>query len=419
MGLALLFLLGLSSMTGFSPVMDCSRPLPEEITFEDLQNEIALCHLQKVDDLVALLPASHLSNYVLLHHSDSIQGATPIAPRVILFGKDAKLLLAFNGNPQEQGYNHLEVIQFRDSNSTFELRDIEFPSTPNGTVQFSGPNPQACIGCHRADPRPNWATYPLWPGAFGGEDDSVFRTEPPLDRSSADWKSYAKFLDSVKDTGRYRFLSRVPEPELPNTTLASAAYALNMTRIARKTAQMTVLSSYRYALLGASYCFYSDHYGAIENYVPAKQKAAFKKTFADIYNETSQSNRAGFLSRITALRKIYPQAPESARVQELLGDYQDPSDFNTVSDSIVAALRWLVENNGNSTADWSMQFSPLTFDFENGYLGIADLHGPLAKALLTLPADSQLQAELEQPHADRLEETCKALQEKSLAELGN
>jgi hypothetical protein len=411
------FLLGLSApaVKAQSDSQFCSERLSWSASFEDLQDKITRCQIQSIDDLLPLLSPEHLSHYVLMHHSQSLQGASEKAPRAILYGKDAKLVLSWNGRPDQDRYNYIEVLAYRDATQRFEVRDIEFPKegAKHGPVQFSSANPPLCLSCHEQDARPNWQTYPLWPGAFGGEDDVVSRLGEGT--HFQDVKRYANFLKSEKKKGRYRFLSDRPAADLPNTEFGSLLQTLNLKRVARKIAAVPELQKYRYALLGAVSCYYSNHFNQIEQYVPAQVEASFALKRADLEHSTAQANSGDFHDRVLQLRSYYRRSPEDAKVQDL---FDNPwGDHPQVSDSIVAALRWVVENQGVSTDDWSMQPYAPTYTFENGYVGIAHLRAILSAALLTTPQDFALSQTLQEENLGDLEGTCHRLQVRSLETL--
>jgi hypothetical protein len=404
-----------SEVSGAGESQFCTERLSWSASFEDLQDKITRCQIQRVDDLLPLLSKEHLSHYVLLHHSESLQGASKDDPRAILYGKDAKLVLSWNGKPDQVRYNNIEVLVFRDATQSFEARDIEFPKdgAKQVPVQFSNANPALCLSCHQNDPRPNWQTYPLWPVAFGGEDDVDFRAGEGV--HFQDSKEFQSFLKGEKKKGRYRFLSDLPVVDLPNTTFGSLLQALNLKRVARKIAAAPELQKYRYALLGAVSCYYSDHFNQIERYVPSPISASFKLKRSDLEHSTSQVNSTDFVDRVQQLKSYHHRAPQDARVQQLLKNL--PGDLRLVSDSIVASLRWLIENQGISTDDWAMQPYAPTYNFENGYVGIAQLRAILSDALLKAPEDLALSQALQEEGLSDLEGTCHQLQMRSLESL--
>jgi hypothetical protein len=168
-------------------------------------------HRTTLESLLPDLPTDLRSNYTLMHDSRSLQDATLLKPRVILFGKNAKLTCAFNGDSDQAAYDVLECIQFRDSEQAFDFRQIQFPTQQNHLTQvrFSNRGESAdgsarCSSCHFEDPRPNWDQYSNWPGAYGEGDDEMGN---PSD--------YAKFVQLRDQHPRYKYLIQGSNPVAP------------------------------------------------------------------------------------------------------------------------------------------------------------------------------------------------------------
>jgi hypothetical protein len=162
-------------------------------TYDDLTKLVndPAKHITSIDDLLAQpeVPSTYREHFTTLYLSQSLQSATPLNPRTILYGEDAKLLMAFTcapGNcvddkdptkpaPDADHATALEVIHYDDATKKFELREFDFPEGRGGKVTISEPNPHKCMGCHMGpeDPRPNWESYFTWPGAYGGNDDHL------------------------------------------------------------------------------------------------------------------------------------------------------------------------------------------------------------------------------------------------------
>lgn len=148
----------------------------------ETSNPIDYRQLQKIinnlpqKDIESLLPVLHkkqpelFRDYILMYRSRSLQEASFENPRVILVGKDAKLVMTYNGNETQKGFNNLEVMEFNSSTHRFSFYEIQFR---DGKAKYSKENPQKCLNCHQSykrksvDPRPNWEPYNLWPGAYG------------------------------------------------------------------------------------------------------------------------------------------------------------------------------------------------------------------------------------------------------------
>jgi hypothetical protein len=182
-------------------------------TYENLTQLIQSENIQSIEQLLPRLPEDLRANYILMHESRSLQGASPQNPRVILFGNDARLTCAFNGDAKQIGFDSIECFQFRDR--AFDFRQIQFPTPENGLKQvvFSKANQStdgktSCTGCHREDPRPNWDGYDRWPGAFGSRDDRV--------NGSFELENELKAFNSKRDQHpRYRWLKSVSAPTAP------------------------------------------------------------------------------------------------------------------------------------------------------------------------------------------------------------
>ena len=112
------------------------------LTYEDLVALIQTEHVTSIEQLLPKLPEELRSSYVLMHDSRSLQGASNDAPRVILFGADARLTCAFAGDAGLPGFDSLECFQFREAERAFDFRQIRFPTKQNGLteVAFSASN---------------------------------------------------------------------------------------------------------------------------------------------------------------------------------------------------------------------------------------------------------------------------------------
>ena len=87
--------------------------------YEDLVDLIRNKFISTIDQVLPHLPAEFLENYTLAYDSRSLHESSPDFPRVILFGNNAKLILTFNGSPDQRGYQNLEIMQFREEARVF------------------------------------------------------------------------------------------------------------------------------------------------------------------------------------------------------------------------------------------------------------------------------------------------------------
>ena len=184
----------------------------QSFKFEDLVDLIKSKHLQTLEEVLPLLPEELRSHYTLMRESRSLQAASDLDPRVIMYGRDAKLTCTFNGDSSQRGFDTLECFQFRDETSSFDFRQIQFPTDENGLLQveYSESNRSvdkkiSCTGCHMADPRPNWDSYSHWPGAYGENDDT------PQDN----FQKYSRFVAKRGSHPRYQWLIQQDYAEAP------------------------------------------------------------------------------------------------------------------------------------------------------------------------------------------------------------
>lgn len=176
------------------PYLCRSQELTSPLSFSTLQSFIIENKINSVDELIEHLPSDYKKNIVAMTTSGSTNSAeggqegTMLAPRIISFDKDARLILSFNGNPLARGYGKIEIIENDPKTNINSMKEIVFhPKTDN--KEFTPPNfhsgekTAACLTCHDkgyeygdakvvGPPRPKhiWENFPSWPGAIGDID---------------------------------------------------------------------------------------------------------------------------------------------------------------------------------------------------------------------------------------------------------
>jgi hypothetical protein len=186
------------------------QPLPE-YSFSQLKTLIETENIRSPEKLIEKLPVSLRENYTLMRESKSLQSASVVNPRVILFGYTADFVLTFNGAPDNRkedrgGYDSIETMEFSRASRSFVFREINFDPSRQSAPTFSEPNPDKCLRCHSEAAQPIWASYKLWPGAFGEVDDGVSSKtgNPRKDGKAAtfddllNWKLMASHHDRYK-----------------------------------------------------------------------------------------------------------------------------------------------------------------------------------------------------------------------------
>lgn len=124
--------------------------------------------------------------YVLNYSSLAVQQSSRENPRIIVHG-NGNTLLAFNGDPSQRGYGHLEIIEYKGPHEGYSFRAVLFDKDGSrlrlpdneiekriGSVTISKSNPHLCQACHGSEPRPIWDQYDLWGGFYGSSDDALF-----------------------------------------------------------------------------------------------------------------------------------------------------------------------------------------------------------------------------------------------------
>ena len=177
-------------------------------TFVLEQNAVTL------DQVVKKLPEDLRSNFTLVRKGRALIEGTGTYPGAILFGQDARVLIAFNGSPKQAGYASLDVLEFDEKNQHYVPTRFLFSPTPaelkmaksayqlgTSNVYFE-PTPGLCKNCHGISHHPIFETgYPTWEGFYGSERDHLYGSDKKDE--IADFK---KFRDVRKRNPRYSAL---------------------------------------------------------------------------------------------------------------------------------------------------------------------------------------------------------------------
>jgi hypothetical protein len=273
-------------------------------------------------DLLALLPEKYRRSYTMIYDSDSIQDATPANPRVVLYGRLAKFILTFNGDPSQVGYDRAEILQFRDDTQQFELRKITFTG---GTATISDANPAECVFCHGTDPRPFWSSYNNWPGVFGSQDDNLYGDEVT---------SFASFIAMAPHHDRYKNLVRKTD----------------------------ISASWPYRVDGRHVDRTNDRFGRLVGGLAAQSSARsvlnspfyqqYPNSFLYHFLRCDTQNSDAFLAKIDSL--FQAKFPPALFPQQ----YSDLQTMANAHDQATYKLERLVLNQGAGSWDLSVGFRP-------------------------------------------------------------
>jgi len=308
--------------------------------------------VRSIDSLLPLLPRDLLNHYVMVYKSRSLQEASTDNPRVILTGSDAKLMLTFNGEAHQAGYNTLEITQFRDAGKEFEMREINFPQNEKSNVTFSEKNPEKCLRCHQDHPRPVWDTYALWPGVYGSEDGNITLKSP----EDVGFQAYLARLKT--NPGRYANLGdlqfrpfqaeySIQEKGEPNGDVnfnfTQAISQLNFERITREIETSPDYDRIKYAFISILNRCNEKEKLEIENFIPQELNMTMVQqgsSYPELSKITEEGQKAYFNDKIARQDTMNSTAEN--------GSYQ----FNQGLFKAYASLRYLILTQGHDIQNW-------------------------------------------------------------------
>lgn len=316
-------------------VCAATRAVAADFDFAALRSLIESRHIHSLDELLPALPAALRYRYALVFASRSLQQASYRDPRVILYGTDARLVLTFNGQPTQRGYEVLEAVEF-GPDKRFRLREIRFPAAGSAAeVLFSEPNPATCQTCHGQPARPIWDSWPLWPGVYGQRYDT------PL--STSERAGLESFLAGQASHPRYRHLlsvQRLADPqtfhassslryagaqqEPPNAEFSALLGDLRAESLVSEMREQPRFAQLQYALLGAA----GGDCGPVADLLPSAARPAAQTGLRRLSSASEIANRwaatlkeerlraAGVLTRGTPFpaQSVRPADPANALV---------------------------------------------------------------------------------------------------------
>ncbi len=199
-----------------------ATPAVPKMGFLDFQKILIDKKIQSVERALPELVAAYPKFFrfrTMLYNSLSLQESSFTEPRVIVFGAEAKFILAFNGNQNMRGGMGFETVEYSPSSQSFLFRAVVFKypgfdrakihlepgeiALENDQLLISTPNPKVCQACHGTVTRPIWGTYFFWPGAYGSDDDHLHMS---FDRASWNPNNEVFFNASTKPQSQGRMM---------------------------------------------------------------------------------------------------------------------------------------------------------------------------------------------------------------------
>ncbi|MBC7692370.1 MAG: hypothetical protein H7222_11460 [Methylotenera sp.] len=309
---------------------------------------------------MALLPAEMRSNHVLMYASKSSQFASELFPRVILFDEGAKNIISFVGDPSHPSYSTVEIMQRGEPGSEYSFKRIELKDEEGNAALNFHDNPQECRGCHHC--KPNWDSYPLWPGAYGGA-----RYRGPHGRDEPEFKKFLEFMEQNGKRGIYAHLDGLNTTDTRHTTEINGDFSLalgqwNSERIFKEVVELIKENPMYEAAIVAAFSGSWDSPAVgngISDFLPkvgnrAKTSKDLKALAQQTYTDIHKSFMLNQERYVKLVGKAYPVA-----LHDVEYTYQ------------VAQIRFVIEGIlGHSTANWSLSFKPGTYLFSDGLRGM-------------------------------------------------
>ena len=345
-----------------------------ELSSVDLQKLIQSQNIESVDQLLKQLPKSFLEEYTLVYNSRSLQDASPLHPRALVYSKSGQTVIAFNGDSSQKGYFTLEVMEFDPHSESFQFQEIQFPAARNQPVHFSEKNPSKCLACHGQSPHPIYDNYPTWPGFYGVKNEIIGNSKDDL--------NFRNFVDAAQNAGeRYSLLpnldkvkiqssgSIVPFEKALRSVPAGTTYLLqssrsnngsrpdnlgklllwyNYKRIHRELQSLSKFETIKYALLGAlGKCAVS---ASITRFMPYSVNQAMlvqNNTYAEVSLRTQNTDQNYVALKANRITSWDPRQPDlDSNPQQWMQD---------VLKKIIPA-RYVLLSVGTDIQDWPMTF---------------------------------------------------------------
>lgn len=237
------------------------------------------------------------------------------------------MVITFNGDYSQAGYERLELMCFNESNKTFEFRDIAFPGEAKSPEELedipthlrtkpfvispvNGHPNRDCKMCHMTPARPNWQPYDLWPGICGADGDEYYirrfdgsgggnKGPNYLDSASVEKKGCDQFFEQNFKTGRYgslRPFEMLTNQLEPNFALGVLLNRLNGERIVEEWKRRgKPVYEMRYQIAEALFCNFPKY---LDDGKPYHQKNLMPRPLDPLALDFLRSNMTNYKNRI-------------------------------------------------------------------------------------------------------------------------
>ena len=139
------------------------------MTIEGLKQFVDAYGISDVETVLSSLPSWYMRNYALVETSQTGLPASLEHPRIILFGSDARFMMALGTHPNHPLRETIDLAELDPDTGAWHFNALDMGQSP----PLLANDDTVCQSCHGSPARPIWGTYPQWPGVFGPEDDAL------------------------------------------------------------------------------------------------------------------------------------------------------------------------------------------------------------------------------------------------------
>lgn len=320
-----------------------------------------------IDAMMAQLSPDFLKNYVLLHHSESLQSGSPLYPRLILFNDDASVLIGIDTNPKSGTYQTLEVqelnrstFEYEFSRAEFDLKKVTAPAGQSFKADFYV---KSCIGCHAG--RPNWEAYPLWSKAYGSLHHS-----PPSAALTAENEKWKTFLDAQGGIARFKPLTDLAQMTSEKLSFKSGKLSILLGQINGKRVfikAQKIMEAHPELELGIASALMGDDLKPEQ--FPGLDLSDANARIDILTRDTYQKNLKAIQEKLKAYTDFTGTGPNSYKLVD-----QWAFQFGMSQSMDLARIRYIFEDKLHLSLNfWNLDFNPASFQTQDGINGLTEI----------------------------------------------
>lgn len=182
----------------------------QDPTCEELNQFVRKKSITSVDTLLQKMSLDSnfkefLKGYTFAYRSFSLQHASPLEPRALVYGAHAGMVMTFINRPDSTGKDAVELMCWDEGKAQFKFAELVFNKKTVPQLRPESYNPRLCLACHGQDPRPNWDNYNAWAGFYGSKSRNSCDL---IEKGTKEYDNYMTFLKTTRTKGRYAYLPK-------------------------------------------------------------------------------------------------------------------------------------------------------------------------------------------------------------------